>query len=93
MNLEEAIKKACQEATLKKALSWIAIWETERVVRQAKKYFETGVSTASHGGGWDTCFEVLFGMVLDRYKPRGLRRKMGPVLAIDEGAPGVTREI
>ena len=67
MNVPEAVKRACQEPTLEEAISWICVWETERVVRQAlrncrlvdglvvvKKNPDT-----SHGGGWDTCFYQL----------------------------------
>jgi len=68
MNIDEAVKESCKQKTLSEALSWIAIWETERVVQQAKKYFETGISTASHGGGWDTCFTICFEKVLKNYK-------------------------
>ena len=64
MNLEEACQRACQEPTLEEALTWMAVWETERVVAQALEYKRTGVSTAAHGGGWDTCFKVLFERVL-----------------------------
>lgn len=70
MTFTEAVAKACTEPTLADALTWIAVWETEQVVRQAKKYFETGISTASHGGGWDTCFKVCFKEVLLKY-PKG----------------------
>lgn len=74
MNIDEALERACQEDTLTKALSWISVWETERVVAQAFKWKETGVSTASHGGGWDTCFEYLFGRLLEAWKLEQERR-------------------
>ncbi len=67
MNLAEAVKHACAEPTLIKALAFVAVWETERVVKQALEHHRTGVSTASHGGGWDTCFELCLGEVLERY--------------------------
>ena len=70
MNVEQAVKESCKQPTLADALSWIVIWETERVVQQAKKYFKTGVSTASHGGGWDTCFKFCFEKVLAQYKEK-----------------------
>ena len=70
MNIDEAVTRACTEPTLVKALSWIAIWEAERVVGQAFRWKETGVSTASHGGGWDTCFEYCFTRVLDAWSSR-----------------------
>ena len=71
VNIDEATKSACKEPTLLDALTWIAVWETERVVQQAKKYFETGVSTASHGGGWDTCFKVCFQRVMEAWEKKG----------------------
>jgi hypothetical protein len=67
MNVDQAIARACQEPTLIRALSWIAIWDTERVVKQAIEWNESGISMASHGGGWDTCFEYLFVRVQEEY--------------------------
>lgn len=64
MNITEAVKRACEEPTLSKALTWIAVWETERAVAQAFEWKRTGISTAGHGGGWDTCFERCFEEVL-----------------------------
>jgi len=69
-SFEEALVRACKEDTLIKALSWIALWESERVVKQAKTFFETGTRTGSHGGGWDTCFEYCFNAVNERYVER-----------------------
>ena len=67
LTFDEAVNRACGEPTLADALTWIAVWETERVVKQAKRFFETGISTASHGGGWDTCFGPFFKAVLGKY--------------------------
>jgi hypothetical protein len=67
MNIDQAVERACQEPTLVDALSWIAIWETERVIGQALRWKETGVSEASHGGGWDTCFKYCFTRVLTQW--------------------------
>lgn len=67
MDIDEAVKRACKEPTLHEALVSIAIWENERAIKEALKYYETGEITASHGGGWDTCFRVCFDMVLKRY--------------------------
>jgi hypothetical protein len=67
MKINDAVRQACQEPTLLDALDFIAIWESEHIVKQAKAYFETGVSTASHEGGWDTCFRVCFKQVLVRW--------------------------
>lgn len=62
----QAVEKACLEPTLADALSWIAIWESERAIKQAKTFFETGVRTPE-GYGWETCFKVLFLKVLEKY--------------------------
>jgi hypothetical protein len=67
MNIDEAVSRACREPTLVKALSFIAVWETERAIQQAMRWKETGISTASHGGGWDTCFEFCFDRVMAAY--------------------------
>jgi methylmalonyl-CoA mutase cobalamin-binding subunit len=67
MTITEAVEHACEEPTLVKALVWIAVWDTERAVRQAIEWSRTGISTASHDGGWDTCFEVLFDAVVAKY--------------------------
>jgi hypothetical protein len=71
--LDEAVARAMQEPTLAKALSSLAIWETERVVAQVREYDRTGKSTASHGGGWDTCFEVAFHVLLDQWSKKELQ--------------------
>ena len=67
VNITEATKIACEEPTLIEALSWIAVWESERAIAQAKKFFETGESTASDGKGWGTCFRVCFQAVMKAY--------------------------
>lgn len=82
LSFDDAVRRACEQPTLVDALNWIAIWETERVVAQAKKYFETGVSTASHGGGWDTCFRYFFKAVLGKYPKDKDASKKGVVESI-----------
>lgn len=67
MNIDEAVARACEEPTLVDALSWIAIWEVGRVVAQVREFDKTGVSTASHGGAYDTAFASCFRQVLARY--------------------------
>ncbi len=52
MNLIEASAAACREPTLVAALTWIAVWETERVVKQARDNMQ-----------WETCFRVCFEQV------------------------------
>ncbi len=56
MNITEATKRACEEPTLLDALSWICVWESERVVKQAKKNEQ-----------WETCFKVCLRSVLDEW--------------------------
>lgn len=65
--LDEAVRKACEQPSLVDALTWIAVWESERAIQQARRFFETGTSTAAHGGGWDTCFKVCFERVMKEY--------------------------
>ena len=67
MNITEAVEQACKQPTLLDALSYIAVWESERAIQQAKSFFESGVSTAGDGKGWDTCFKTCLGLVLDKY--------------------------
>lgn len=62
MNFIEAVKRACQEPTLIKALTWICIWDSERIVRQAKKSL-----VDANGKGWDTCFRLCLASVIDEY--------------------------
>jgi hypothetical protein len=59
-----------EEPTLAKALARIAIWESDRAIRQALEWQRTGVSTASHGGAWDTCFNHLFQLAFERWVTR-----------------------
>ena len=70
MNITEAVAKACAEPTLLDALTWIAVWESERVVHQAKKFFETGVRTPD-GAGWETCFKTCFQRVMEAWEKKG----------------------
>ena len=56
MNLTEAAEKACKEPTLVKALVFICLWESERIVHQARE-----------NPTWDTCFEVCIQSVLAKY--------------------------
>lgn len=70
MNLDEAVKKACEEPTLLGALSYICVWDCDRAVRQALDHQRTGVSTAAEGS-WDTCFKVSMKAVTDAWGSRG----------------------
>lgn len=62
MNITEAVKQACKEPTLLDALSWICVWESERVVKQAKKNLRD-----ADGKGWDTCFKFCLREVMEEY--------------------------
>jgi hypothetical protein len=64
MNLDEAVKIACQEPTLLDALTYICVWESERAILQAR--FNHG--SGSNGAGWDTCFKICLKEVLYRYQ-------------------------
>jgi hypothetical protein len=59
MNLTEAAAKACEELTLIDALVYISVWETERIVKQARAN-ET----------WETCFKVSFEEVFKEWFKR-----------------------
>lgn len=65
MNVIDAVKKACMEPTLLDSLSWICIWESERIVRQAKMNKVVNIET---GARWETCFKHCLGLVIDQYK-------------------------
>ena len=67
MNVHEAAERACQEPTLLDALAFIALWESERVVKQAHEALQTGVPKGANGAGWDTCFKRCFELVLANY--------------------------
>jgi len=56
MNTKEATERACKEPTLLDALTFICIWESERVVKQARKNMT-----------WETCFRVSLDSVLKTY--------------------------
>jgi hypothetical protein len=78
VKLKEAVARACQEPTFVKALAFLALWENDRAVKQALEWKRTGVSTAGHGGGWDTCFEHTFNALIDEWSgpieiPKGCR--------------------
>ena len=68
LKIDEATKRACEESSLIEALEWIAVWESERAIKQAVAYVRTGVSTAAPGQGWDTCFGFCFRHVVEEWK-------------------------
>jgi hypothetical protein len=67
MVLDEAVRTACEQPSLVDALSWIAVWECERAIRQAREFDRTGIKTAGNGGCWDTCFKTCFEQVIYHY--------------------------
>jgi hypothetical protein len=69
MTLKEAVARACEEPTLLDALTWIAVWESERVVQQARKFYETGRRNPD-GSGWDTCFRSCFDPVMKAWEEK-----------------------
>ena len=58
-HITQAVERACQEKSLLDALTWICVWESERIIKQAKK----GLKDAD-GKGLDTCFRVCFRVCL-----------------------------
>lgn len=66
MNIEEIISNALEEDSLAGALSYAAVIETSRAVKEAIRNKESGEMT-SQGGLYDTCFLFLFKMILDKW--------------------------
>jgi len=64
MNIIEAVNRACKEPTLLDALSFICVWESERIVKQVLNNYGSG----SNGTMWDTYFKVCLKSVLENYK-------------------------
>ena len=64
MNISEAVNRAIKEPTLVDALSWICVWESERIVRQVQNNYGSG----TNGAGWDTCFRICIKSVMESYK-------------------------
>lgn len=56
MSITEIVEQSCKQSTLAAALAYVAIWETERVVKQARQ-----------NPTWDTCFEYIFNCVIDQW--------------------------
>ena len=64
LSFPEAVERACQEPTLLDALTWVALWETTRIVAQAVRN-ERDPRT---GALYDTCFTWYFEQILARYE-------------------------
>jgi hypothetical protein len=71
MSFSAAIDRALQEPTLVKALSYISLWECERVIPVARRFLndeENGnAERGPNGQGWDTCFEYLIKEVIRKW--------------------------
>jgi len=63
MNITEATKRASEESTLLDALTWICVWESERVVKQARANPQ-----------WETCFGICLKLVTEEYWKNNDRR-------------------
>ena len=71
VDLNEAVTVACREETLVDALTYIAVWDSERAVRQAIENYKTKVILSSEGTFgfvWDTCFKVCFEAVILKWQ-------------------------
>jgi hypothetical protein len=68
MNLSQATKAACKELTLLDALSFICVWESERVVKQAHKNLTDNTPANGSGAMWETCFKTCIKSVIDNYE-------------------------
>jgi hypothetical protein len=69
LNLTQAVARAVQEPTLLDALSWIAIWDNDRAVRQAFR----GVRDPNSGALWETNFLFLFKQVTEAWNAKVVR--------------------
>jgi hypothetical protein len=72
VNITEAVARACEEPSLEEALSWICVWESERVVKQARENTQ-----------WETCFGTCIRYVLKAYIPQLIKNDMAITNAID----------
>lgn len=70
---QEAIERAASMPTLVKALSFISLWECERVIPLAHKALlgETKPNPVT-GQGWDTCFEFLIRKTIEAWNNQNL---------------------
>ena len=59
LTLTEATNRACEEPTMLEALAWICVWESERIVAQAKRM-----------SPWDTCFKISLRSVINEWTRR-----------------------
>ena len=63
---QEAGTELLQDERFTQALAAAALVESERIVKQAREFDRTGISTAGHTGAqWDSCFESIFRKLLN----------------------------
>ena len=85
VSLNQAIERAAAEPTLKEAFAWIAVWETDRAVRQAVESYRTGVRTTD--GMYDTSFRFCFDRLMEAWD-----KKHDAVAIIVDALTGLTDE-
>jgi len=100
MNIDEAVARACEEPTILKALSWMAVWESERIVVQARgnETWETCCETSFEHlvNKWKTCHTVtniFHTRDTDRKKEKEMKKKMNSTLFTTFKVETPTREI
>lgn len=60
---QDALNTAIAMPSLEEALTYVCIWESERIVKQARFNFGSG----SDGAGWDTCFGYIIQETMKAY--------------------------
>lgn len=58
-NFTEAKNRALEEPTLVDALTYICIWESERVVHQVREHEQ-----------WETCFRICIKEVMEEWQKK-----------------------
>lgn len=69
MTLDEAIERAFEEPTLVKGLTFMALWETGRIVEQVGRNLITG-QRGPNGELYEARFEMAFTTFLQRWNTR-----------------------
>jgi hypothetical protein len=78
--IDGAAKRACQEPSLVEALSWIAVWDADRAVREAIRHHDAGTRDVD-GFGYHTCFLHCFRLVMDLWERE--RSQSNPPAALE----------
>jgi hypothetical protein len=80
MNFEEVIAEACDKPTLHGALTYAAVWESERVIPVAHEFLSGRKPVGPNGQGWDSCFSYLIRHVLEEWpKAQVIKRLKGKI--------------